>query len=361
MRIAIMGAGLAGLSCTALLEQYGLFPDVYEAQYKIAARFPNTEAIMNVLDFPVQASFTYLENKYKIKLRPLATLTRLIVHSPTHLASISGELGFITVRGNHPEALEVQLGDMSRSPVITNSYHTLDDLKKAYEYVVVATGNSQEPRRQHIWETDIVANLMGANITGSFDPHAAEVWLNDNFAPQGYCFLLPYNSSTASLVVAVPGTEGVNLEVLWQKFWENLNLPYEIKDTFSLHSYEIGRCQPLVKDNVIFVGNAGGFIMPFLGFGQFTSMLSGFEAAIAIANKNLDYYQSAMRPLLKSYHHSLKMRRILASLNNSKYDLLARLLQSKLAGPALSKFPAPILKNLATVVDPFIRRRPDFR
>lgn len=361
MRIAIMGAGLAGLSSAVLLEQYGLKADVYEAQYKIAARFPNTEAIMNILDFPVQDSFAYLESKYQIKLKPLNTLNKLIIHSPTHLASITGELGYITVRGNHPDALEVQLGDMSKSPVITNSYHTLDDLKNDYDYVIVATGNSQESRRQQIWETDIVANLMGANIIGSFDPHAAEVWLNDGFAPQGYCFLLPYNSGTASLVVAVPGTEGVNLEMLWQKFLASLYQPYEIKDTFSLHAYEIGRCKPLVKDNVIFTGNAGGFIMPFLGFGQFTSMLSGFEAAIAIANRNLDYYPTAMRPLLKSYRHSLKMRRILASLNNKKYDLLVRGLQNKLAGSALSKFPAPLLKNLATMIDPFIRRIPELR
>lgn len=89
MKVAVMGAGLAGLSCAVLLEQYGLTPDIYEAQYKIGARFPNTEAIMNVLE---------------------------------------------------------------------------------YDYVVVTTGNSQEPRRQHIWETDVVSNLIGANLSGSFTP-----------------------------------------------------------------------------------------------------------------------------------------------------------------------------------------------
>lgn len=74
MKVAVMGAGLAGLSCAVLLEQYGLAPDIYEAQYKIGARFPNTEAIMNVLDFPVGDSFKYIEEKYKVILKTVAAL-----------------------------------------------------------------------------------------------------------------------------------------------------------------------------------------------------------------------------------------------------------------------------------------------
>ncbi|MHB1041370.1 MAG: NAD(P)/FAD-dependent oxidoreductase [Eubacteriales bacterium] len=361
MKVAVMGAGLAGLSCAVLLEQYGLAPDIYEAQYKIGARFPNTEAIMNVLDFPVGDSFKYIEEKYKVRLKPLHPLKNLIIHGPRNSALIKGSLGYITARGNHPGSLEVQLGDMSGAPVITNSFSTLDDLRSEYDYVVVATGNSQEPRRQHIWETDVVSNLIGANLSGSFDPCTAEVWLNDFFAPQGYCFLLPYNSETASLALAVPGTEGVNLEALWKEFLKYFKRPFEIKDTFSLHSYEIGRNKSLIKENVLFTGNAGGLIMPFLGFGQFTSMLSGFEAAIAIANRNPEYYRKAMEPLVGSYYSSLKMRRILAGMNNNWYEILIRILRTKLGSATFSKFPAPILKTVAALADPFIARKPEIR
>lgn len=295
MKVAIMGAGLAGLSCSVLLEQYGIIPDIYEAQYKIGARFSNGEAIMNVLDFPVKDCFRYLENKYKVKLKPINALNSLVIHGPENSATIEGELGYITARGNHPSALEVQLGDISKSPVFSNNYYTIDDLKGKYDVVVVATGNSNEPKRQQIWETDIVANIIGASIRGKFNSHQAEVWFNDYYAPQGYCFLLPYHSNVASLCIAVPGTEGVNLELLWQKFLESLHFKFSIEDTFTLHSFEIGRNKSLVTENLIFVGQAGGFVMPFLGFGQFTSMLSGFEAAIAIANSNLTSYTNAVR------------------------------------------------------------------
>lgn len=354
MKIAIMGAGLAGLSCAVLLEKYGISLDVYEAQYKIGARFPNCEAIMNILDFPVKDYLVYINDKYNVKIEPLNFLKRLFIHSPQHTAAITGELGYITVRGNHPDSLEVQLGDILKSPVITNSFYTLDDLKERYDYVVVAIGNSQESRRQQIWETDVVTNLIGANIIGSFDPNTAELWLNNSIAPKGYGFLLPYNSGTASLAIGVPGTEGVNLENLWQNFLDTLTFQYEIKDTFLLHSYEIGRVKTLIKDNVLFVGNAGGFIMPFMGFGQFTSMLSGFEAAIAIANRNLEYYEKAMEPIIKSYYQSLNMRKIASEMNNSWFDLLVQFLKYTPSNIVFSKFPLPFLKTVQKVLDPFI-------
>ena len=359
VKVAIMGAGLAGLSCAVLLEQYGIVPDIYEAQYKIGARFTNGEAIMNILDFPVEDCFSYLDRKYKVKLKPINTLESLVIHGPEDSALIEGELGYITSRGNHPCALEVQLGDISKAPVFTNNYYTIDDLKGKYDVVVVATGNSNEPKRQRIWETDIVANIIGASIRGTFNPHQAEVWLNDTYAPQGYCFLLPYHSNIASLCVAVPGTEGVNLELLWQKFLATLHFQFSIKDTFTLHSFQIGRNKSLVSQNLVFVGHAGGFVMPFLGFGQFTSMLSGFEAAIAIAGGNLQSYVEAMQPLIDSYYPSLKIRRLLASLDNNKYNLLVRILKNKYANTTFSKFPIPILKLAASVLDPFMARNAD--
>jgi len=351
-----MGAGLAGLACAVLLEQYGIVPDIYEAQYKIGARFTNGEAIMNILDFPVEDCFSYLEQKYKVKLQPIDALTGLVVHGPEDAALITGELGYITARGNHPRALEVQLGDLSQALVFTNNYYTVDDLKSKYDVVVVATGNSNEAKRQRCWETDVVANLIGASIRGTFNPRQAEIWLNDDYAPQGYCFLLPYHSNVASLCLAVPGTEGVNLERLWQQFIAGLDFEFSIKDTFTLHAFEIGRNKALVTDNLVFVGQAGGFMMPFLGFGQFTSLLSGFEAAIAIANGNLPSYIDAMQPLIDSYYPSLKMRRVLSGMGNRQYNLLIKVLQNKYANAAFSKFPLTILKTAAAVLDPLTAR-----
>ncbi|MFZ5640992.1 MAG: hypothetical protein ACOY4Q_09930 [Bacillota bacterium] len=84
-------------------------------------------------------------------------------------------MGYITARGNHPMALEVQLGNLVQSRVEFNSYYNLKDLKKQYEMVVLATGNPDECKRLGIWKTDMVANLTGAYVEGSFDPFTAEV------------------------------------------------------------------------------------------------------------------------------------------------------------------------------------------
>ncbi len=357
MRVAVTGAGLSGLACAVLLERGGLTPDVYESKHKIGARFANTEAIMPLLDFPVKDYYRYLLDRYGVAPKPLNPIRRVILHGPTRETEISGNLGYITARGNYPEALEVQLGDMSRAPVEVNSCYTLDDLKARYDVVVVATGNNREARRQGTWETDVTANLIGAAVRGTFDPYTAEVWLDDRFAPQGYGFLLPYNSGTASLVIAVPGTEGVNLEKLWEKFLASIPRRFEIRDTFQLYSFEMGRNSAIVRDNVLYTGTAGGFVMPFMGFGQFTSMISGFEAARAILKGNLKQYEREMRPLRRNYHMSLKMRRIIAAADNDWYDRIVRILERGPVKRAVGNASFPILKAMVAALDPLIRRR----
>jgi len=66
-----------------------------------------------------------------------------------------------------------------------------------------------------------------------------------------------------------------------------------------------------------------------------------------------------MQPLIDSYYPSLKMRRLLASLDNNKYNLLVRILKNKYANTIFFKFPIPILKLAASVLDPFMARNAD--
>lgn len=355
MRIAIMGAGLAGLSCAWLLEKAGVSPEIYESKYKIGARFASTEAIMPFIHQPYYDPLNFIKSKYGLELQPVSRIHTLIVHGPRGSARLNGELGYITARGNHPMALEVQLGKLVQSRVEYNSYQTLDELKRKYDSVVVATGKPDEGKRLGIWSTDVVANLTGAYIEGSFDPFTAEVWFDNDYAPQGYAFLLPYDQHRASLVLAVPGTN-INLENLWNLFLVKTNLNYTVKDCFQLYNFEIGKPDRLVQDNILFTGQAGGFMRPLLGFGQFGAMLSGLEAALSLLGKS--FYTESVAGLRRDYMDLLILRRGLEKLTNTGYDRLVQILRTPVGKYLITNNRFPVLKGMAKILGPSLKKSP---
>ncbi len=62
--------------------------------------------------------------------------------------------------------------------------------------------------------------------------------------------------------------------------------------------------------------------MPFLGFGQLTSILTGIYAAYDICGKG--NYEKLTQPIRKSYHTALVLRRVLEKMDNSKFDLMVK-------------------------------------
>jgi len=53
MDIAIMGAGLSGLSCAMTLEKNGISPTIFEKRSQIGDRFVNGEVLLSIFAFPV--------------------------------------------------------------------------------------------------------------------------------------------------------------------------------------------------------------------------------------------------------------------------------------------------------------------
>jgi len=354
MRIAIMGAGLAGLSCAWLLEKEGVSPTVYESKYKIGAHFANGEAIMPVMHQPYYDPLNFIKSKYGLDLQPVSRIHTLVIHGPRGSVKVHGELGYMTARGNHPMALEVQLGNLVRSKIEYSSYHTVDDLKQQYDYVIVATGTPDEAKRLGIWHTDVTANLTGAYVEGSFDPFTAEVWFDNDYAPQGYAFLIPYDQHTASLALAVPGTN-INLEHLWNLFLVKTNLNYMVKDCFQLYNWEIGRPDRVVDENIILAGHAGGFVQPALGFGQFGAMLSGLEAGLHLLGKSS--YKDSIAGLRRDYMYSLTLRRGLEKLTNTGYDRLIQVLRTPVGKYLLTTNRIPVLKGVAKILGPSLLKK----
>ncbi|MBN3376534.1 hypothetical protein CF087_22175 [Clostridium botulinum] len=77
MEVAIMGAGISGLSCAIILEQYGITPTIFEKRNRVGDRFINGEAMFNILNKPVKDCIHYIAENYHINLKPIDQVNKL--------------------------------------------------------------------------------------------------------------------------------------------------------------------------------------------------------------------------------------------------------------------------------------------
>lgn len=309
------------------LEKSGLDPVIFEKEHKVGARFVNGEAMMHFINLPITDVFYYLSLNQEIPLQPTLPIRTMKFYSANQEATITGDIGYITVRGNHERSLENQLGKLVKSEIKYDQKPDYQDLKEEFNKVVIATGDPRTTKKLDQWQqTDVSVKIIGATIEGEFEPTTVKMWLNNDFAPQGYCYLLPIGNKLASIAIATP-QDTVDWEKLWNKFTGQLKFDFRIKDTFQLNHYEIGQAKTQQFDNTYLIGHAGGFIMPFLGFGQFSSIESGLLAAKAI-NKDQNYNQLA-KNLRKDYNLSLKLRKVMAKMSNFHFDKLVKTLNNK--------------------------------
>jgi monoamine oxidase len=74
MKVAIMGAGLSGLSCALTLEQHGIDFTIFESRSQVGDRFVNGEILLSILERPVYACIAYLAERHNIFLHPMSNL-----------------------------------------------------------------------------------------------------------------------------------------------------------------------------------------------------------------------------------------------------------------------------------------------
>jgi len=359
IKIAIMGAGLSGLSCAITLEQNGHSPVVFENRRIVGDRFVNGEILLSLLNRPVFDSLAYFSEKHGIFLHPCANIKKLILHSEKKQAVINGHLGFTNIRGRHKNSFENQLVRQIKSKIIYNSRYTYEQLVKDFTHVVLATGDAAYAAEIQNYRKDLTVRLKGATVSGNFDPYSVVAWLDNQFAPKGYGYLIPFTEREANIVIAYPEyPENINLDlnILWENFFsrvcEDFRLNLRITDTFEISEYIIGICQYPRIGNTFFTGNCFGSIMPFLGFGQFAALLTGIYAAYDICG--LGDYQDLTIPLRKSYENSLVLRRSLEKLNNAKMDFLVEKLNGSLGNMLFNSKHHDPLKLVGRLLKPWM-------
>jgi len=335
MEVAIMGAGISGLSCAITLERHEIIPTIFEKRNCVGDRFVNAEGMFHILNRPVKDCLSHIAKNYDISLKPIVEVNKLSVHSKNEMGTIAGKIGYTNVRGRNQNSYESQLEKQVKCNIYFNSTYEYEDLCKDFDYVVLATGDGEYASHLGNYKCDLTCTIKGATVQGEFVTSNPHVWFNYELLPKGYSWLIPYSEKEANLVIAYPDCpDNIKLDIndMWEKFYslacKELDQNFKVTDNFEITRYMMGICNKPKIDNTYFVGNCFGTISPGLGFGQYTSILTGVYSAYDICG--IGTYEELAKPLFQNYNNSLVLRRFLEHLTDNQIDFRVKNLDNKI-------------------------------
>lgn len=346
MRVAIIGAGIAGLCCAYELEKHGITPEIFEKNSFIGEAYPHVTASIG-LTHRTAKDLVKLYKSYGMTITPLNTIKTMVHISPHNTAPIKGrKLGntFLYTRGTN--SLKQQLYSQLKNPHIHfNQLGDYELLKNEYDHVVIATGTPQLANELGVFQPWLNTYVRGSMMLGEFDVNTLTMWLNKDYCKNGYAYMTVYNKNKASLVLVVTDVNEREVDNYWDLFISSEGLRQTIVEEFKI-KHDAGFVYPLILDNMIFAGTSAGGIDPFLGFGHLNAVTMGVAAARTIATGK-DYYKQ-IRKIIKANIHMRNFRKSFDVLTNKDYDNI------------LSFIKAPIIKqvfyNSPINMVPFISR-----
>lgn len=347
MEVAIVGAGLSGLSCAFELKKHGITPTIFEKRSTVNDALDYTVCILKTFSKFNCSPQKYFSKKYGLELIPLKTLKKIIMIGPKNKTIVRGSLGYIYKRGSEPYSMENQIMKQVNLPVIFDTYIDIDKIKEKFDYVVWATGDNILSKKLGVWTSNLNTIIRISTIEGNFKPGSIAMWLNTDFAKNTYAYLLPYNKSKANLTLIVNNITYSELNYYWKNFLTKENIQYKIFETRDIE-YVTGFVYPLQIDNVYLVGNAAGLTGNLLGFGVTNAVESGINAAKSIVKK-LDY-NKLMKKTTEAVKLHHELRRSINTFDNKDFDKLVSFLGIPIIKQMIYKNPFYKSKHAAQVL-----------
>jgi len=157
-----------------------------------------------------------------------------------------------------------------------------------------------------------------SRIKSNFEPHRIYMWFHKPYAPFGYAWLFPINKNEANIGLVIPGGQKLNLKKLLDDYIKSMvKKDYKIIHTFRACEPLSKPLKNLIKDNVMFVGDAARVVDPASGAGIHNAVFSGILAGLIAANfilekiPSLEIYKEAMKEktgrIKNTYYKKKKM------------------------------------------------------
>ncbi|HYE81117.1 MAG TPA: NAD(P)-binding protein [Clostridia bacterium] len=323
MKVAIIGAGISGLSCAFEFKKHGIIPAVFEKKSRIGEDVNFVASTIKLYDTTFKDPLKHLKDEYNIELKPLNVLRQTVMYAPNSKTIVNGTSGYIFSRGEHEQSLEYQMASIADVPIIFNKHINIEEIRNEYDYVIDATGTLDMPKKLVMVTPYLNAYSRIAEINGSFDVSSVSVWFNTEYAKNCYCFLLPYSNKNACLILTVNDISHSELDFYWDKFLTMENMKDAVIWTSDV-SHELGAIYPHKAGNIYFTGNSAAVIESTLGIGMFNCIETGNLAARSIIEK-LDY-EAQTRHIFKYSRKMSELRKLLNTFDNEDYDRLITLL-----------------------------------
>jgi len=131
--------------------------------------------------------------------------------------------------------------------------------------------------------------------------------------------MTPFDKHRAVIVLITTDVNEKEIDRYWELFLYGENIKNPIVEEFTLE-HKSGFAYPHMIENLIFIGNAGGGIEPFLGFGLLNASTMGVSAARTIA---LGWsYEKQIKAIMQRNYEFRKLRKMFDMMSNDQYDML---------------------------------------
>lgn len=318
MKVAIIGAGISGLSCAVELKRHGIIPTIFEKTKALGDKPGYMVVALRMFCRAIGSPMGYIKRKYDISISAEHPIDEMVMVVPNKTVSTRGKHGYAFRKGIEENSLEHQLAGYLDFPIEFDTAIKIQDVKNRYDHIVVATGDKIIPETLNLWTTTFMVKCRLATVTGCFKQNTLTFYLDKNYAKNGYGYLLPRNSGEADLLLSVSDITMDKLDYYWNEFLIKENINYKI---IKYHNFEHSSGYPITNQfgNMYFLGNCGGMMDDFLGFGVIRAIESGILAARAIVHKQ--DYDKLLEPLKKDVNQMHEYRKMLNMLTNRNYDI----------------------------------------